>query len=69
MSITIEVRNGNVEQAMRVLKKKLLKEGVFKLAKERSRYEKPSDRKTRKKKEGIANFKKKQKLLRLKRDY
>ena len=54
---------------MRVLKKKLLKEGVFKLAKERSRYEKPSDRKTRKKKEGIANFKKKQKLLRLKRDY
>ena len=69
MSITIEVRNGNVEQAMRVLKKKLLKEGVFKLSKERSRYEKPSDRKTRKKKEGIANFKKKQKLLRLKRDY
>ena len=66
MSITIEVRNGNVEQAMRVLKKKLLKEGVFKLAKERSRYEKPSDRKTRKKKEGIANFKKKQKLHRLK---
>ena len=66
MSIKIEVRNGNVEQAMRVLKKKLLKEGVFKLAKERSRYEKPSDRKTRKKKEGIANFKKKQKLHRLK---
>lgn len=66
MSIKVEVRNGNVEQAMRVLKKKLLKEGVFKLAKERSRYEKPSDRKTRKKKEGIANFKKKQKLHRLK---
>jgi small subunit ribosomal protein S21 len=66
LSIKVEVRNGNVEQAMRVLKKKLLKEGVFKLAKERSRYEKPSDRKTRKKKEGIANFKKKQKLHRLK---
>lgn len=69
MSIKVEVRNGNVEQAMRVLKKKLLKEGTLKNYRDRSRYEKPSDRKTRKKKEGIANFKKKQKLLRLKRDY
>lgn len=66
MSIKIDVRNGNLEQALRVLKKKCLKEGIFRLAKERSVYEKPSDRKTRKKKEGIANFKKnqrKQKLL------
>jgi len=61
----IDVRNGNLEQAMRVLKKKLLKEGVFKLAKERSRYEKPSEKKRRKKKEGIANFKKNQRKLRL----
>ena len=61
----IDVRNGNLEQAMRVLKKKLLKEGVFKLAKERSRYEKPSEKKRRKKKEGIANFKKNQRKQRL----
>ena len=65
MSIKIDVRDGNLEQAMRVLKKKLLKEGIFRLAKERSRYEKPSDRKTRKKKEGIANFKKNQRKQRL----
>tara|TARA_R110000796_G_C14349835_1_gene411435 strand:- start:254 stop:457 length:204 start_codon:yes stop_codon:yes gene_type:complete len=65
----IDVRNGNLEQAMRVLKKKLLKEGVFKLAKERSVYEKPSEKKRRKKKEGIANHKKNQKKLRLQRGF
>jgi small subunit ribosomal protein S21 len=65
LSIKIDVRNGNLEQAMRVLKKKVLKEGIFRLAKEKSVYEKPSERKRRKKKEGIANFKKEQKKLRL----
>ena len=30
MSITIEVRKGNVEQAMRVLKRKVQKEGIVK---------------------------------------
>ena len=69
MSIKIDVRNGNLEQAMRVLKKKLLKEGVFRLAKERSVYEKPSEKKRRKKKEGIANHKKNQKKLRLQRGF
>ena len=61
MSIKIDVRNGNLEQAMRVLKKKVLKEGIFRLAKEKSVYEKPSEKKRRKKKEGIANYKKKSK--------
>jgi small subunit ribosomal protein S21 len=65
LSTKIDVRNGNLEQAMRVLKKKLLKEGVFRLAKERSVYEKPSEKKRRKKKEGIANYKKNQRKLRL----
>jgi small subunit ribosomal protein S21 len=65
LSTKIEVRNGNLEQAMRVLKKKLLKEGVFRLAKERSVYEKPSEKKRRKKKECIANYKKNQRKLRL----
>ena len=69
MSIKIDVRNGNLEQALRVLKKKCLKEGVFRLAKERSVYEKPSEKKRRKKKEGIANFKKKQKKLNMIRGY
>lgn len=69
MSIKIDVRNGNLEQAMRVLKKKCLKEGIFRLAKERSVYEKPSEKKRRKKKEGVANFKKNQKKLRLQRGF
>ena len=69
MSTKIDVRNGNLEQAMRVLKKKLLKEGVFRLAKERSVYEKPSEKKRRKKKEGIANHKKNQRKLRLDRGF
>jgi small subunit ribosomal protein S21 len=69
LSIKIDVRNGNLEQAMRVLKKKILKEGIFRLAKEKSVYEKPSERKRRKKKEGIANFKKAQKKLRLQRGF
>ena len=65
MSITIQVRNGNVEQALRVMKKKLQKNGVLKELKARQYFEKPSERRRRKKKEGIANVKKKQaKLLR-----
>ena len=64
--VTVVVRNGNLEQAMRVLKKKVQKEGLIKLYKEKQVYEKPSARKRRKKKEGIAAYKKKQKkLLRL----
>ena len=69
MGIKIDVRNGNLEQAMRVLKKKILKEGIMRTLRDKQYYEKPSAKKRRKKKEGIANFKKKQKLLRLKRDY
>ena len=62
MSIKIDVRNGNLEQALRVLKKKCLKEGIFRLAKERSVYEKPSEVKRRKAKEGRINMLKKQKM-------
>ena len=69
MSVTIQVRNGNLEQAMRVLKKKVQKDGLLKLLKSKQYYEKPSEKKRRKKKEGIANFKKKQKKLKLQRGY
>ena len=63
MSITIEVRGGNVEKAMRVLKKKLQKDGMMRELKERQYYRKPSEIKREKKKAGIANYKKKQKKL------
>ena len=63
MSITIQVRNGNLEQALRVLKKKSQKSGILKELKARQYFEKPSEKKRRKKKEGIANYKKKQAKL------
>ena len=69
MSIKVEVRNGNLEQAMRVLKKKVLKEGIIRDFKMKSVYEKPSEIRRRKKKEGIANFRKKQKKLLATRGY
>jgi len=69
MSITVQVRQGNLEQAMRVLKKKVQREGIIKDFRAKSVYEKPSERKRRKRKEGIANYKKKQKKLRAQRGY
>jgi len=69
LSITVQVRQGNLEQAMRVLKKKVQREGIIKDFRAKSVYEKPSEKKRRKKKEGIANFKKKQKKLRAQRGY
>ena len=47
---TIEVRNNNVEKALRVLKKKLLKDGVMKELRDRQYYQKPSFKKREKKK-------------------
>ena len=63
MSIEIEVRKGNLDQAMRVLKRKIQKEGIVKELKMRQYYENPSEKKRRKKKENIANVKKLQKKL------
>ena len=41
MAILVTVRNNNVEKAMRVLKKKLQKDGLFKELRQREYYEKP----------------------------
>ena len=62
----IEVRNNNVEKALRVLKKKLIKDGVMKELKERQYYQKPSFKKREKKKENIRRHKKDQKIKALK---
>lgn len=67
--VTVVVRNGNLEQAMRVLKKKVQKDGIMKLYKDKQVYEKPSAKKRRKKKEGIANYKKKMKKLKMIRGF
>ena len=57
--IEVQVRGGNLEKAMRVLKKKVQKEGIVKELKRRQFYMKPSEIKREKKKEGIKNMKKK----------
>ncbi|WP_054308558.1 30S ribosomal protein S21 [Mesorhizobium sp. 1M-11] len=47
------VRDNNVEQALRVLKKKMQREGVFREMKARRAYEKPSERKIRQRAEAV----------------
>ena len=52
------VRDNNVDQALRVLKKKMQREGVFREMKVRRHYEKPSERRTREKAEAIRRARK-----------
>ena len=43
----IIVRDNNVDQALRVLKKRMQREGIFREMKLRKQYEKPSERRAR----------------------
>jgi|TARA_R100000030_G_scaffold100354_1_gene93189 small subunit ribosomal protein S21 len=65
--INVKVFNNNVEKAIRVLKKKMLKEGIIKELKERRYYEKPSEKKLKEQKENIRRWRKAQKR-RMERD-
>jgi small subunit ribosomal protein S21 len=56
--LQVFVRDNNVDQALRVLKKKMQREGVFREMKRRRAYEKPSERKTREKAEAIRRARK-----------
>ena len=47
------VRDNNVDQALKVLKKKMQREGIFRELKRKAFYEKPSERKAREKGEAI----------------
>jgi small subunit ribosomal protein S21 len=49
--LEIKVSENNVEGALRVLKRKLQKEGLFKEIKRRKSYEKPSEKEKRKRRE------------------
>ncbi len=52
------VRDNNVDQALKALKKKLQREGVFREMKLRSHYEKPSEKRAREKAEAIRRTRK-----------
>ncbi len=52
------VRDNNIDQALRYLKKKMQREGVFREMKQRRFYEKPSERTNREKAEAIRRARK-----------
>ncbi|WP_313612045.1 30S ribosomal protein S21 [Agrobacterium sp.] len=52
------VRENNVDQALRVLKKKLQREGVFREMKMRDHFEKPSEKRVREKAEAVRRVRK-----------
>ena len=52
------VRDNNIDQALRVLKKKMQREGVFREMKRRRFYEKPSERANREQAEAIRRSRK-----------
>ena len=66
MTIEVIVRDNNVEKALRVLKKKLQKDGLFRELRMRQFYEKPSLKKQRKLKESLRRIAKEKRLKRLK---
>lgn len=56
--IEVTVRDNNVEQALRALKKKMQREGVYREMKKRRHYEKPSEVKVRKAAEAVRRARK-----------
>ena len=58
LTIEVIVKDNNIEQALRSLKKKMQREGLYKEMKLRKHYEKPSLRKAREKEESIRRVRK-----------
>lgn len=56
--VTVSVRDNNVEQALRVLKKKMQREGIFREMKNRRHYEKPSEKRVREAAESVRRARK-----------
>ncbi len=56
--VQIHVRDNNVEQALRALKKKMQREGTFREMKRRKFYEKPSEKRARQKAEAVRRARK-----------
>jgi len=56
--VQVLVRDNNVDQALRALKKKMQREGIFREMKLRNYYEKPSERKARERAEAVRRARK-----------
>lgn len=56
--VQVLVRDNNVDQALKALKKKLQREGIFRELKLRGHYEKPSEKKARERAEAVRRARK-----------
>jgi small subunit ribosomal protein S21 len=56
--VQVLVRDNNVDQALKVLKKKMQREGIFREMKLRGHYEKPSEKKAREQAEAVRRARK-----------
>ncbi len=56
--VSVSVRDNNVDQALKVLKKKMQREGIFREMKLRRHYEKPSEKKARVQAEAVRRARK-----------
>lgn len=56
--VQVIVRDNNVDQALKALKKKMQREGIFREMKLRNFYEKPSEKKARQKAEAVRRARK-----------
>ena len=56
--VQVVVRDNNIDQALRALKKKMQREGVFREMKLRNYYEKPSEKRAREKAEAVRRARK-----------
>jgi small subunit ribosomal protein S21 len=56
--VLVQVRDNNVDQALRALKKKLQREGVFREIKLRRHFEKPSEKRVREQSESVRRYRK-----------
>jgi small subunit ribosomal protein S21 len=58
MPVQVLVRDNNVDQALKALKKKMQREGIFREMKLRGHYEKPSEKRAREKAEAVRRARK-----------
>jgi len=63
VGVELKVVDGNLTKAMRLMKRKLQQEGLFREMKKRRYYEKPSARRKRKQKESLQRERKRQSKL------
>jgi len=56
--VQVHVRDNNVDQALRALKKKMQREGIFREMKLRRNYEKPSEKRARERAEAVRRARK-----------